>query len=70
MHGSLAGVLRIKNLGRNVFVVQQPTHGINFMDDGVGDGHIGGIIVTDAWIAMGAMSNQRRTDNPLGDDFL
>ena len=36
-------------------ISQQPAHGINFMNDGVGNGHVSGVIGTDGWIAIGAM---------------
>ncbi len=40
------------------------------MDDGVGNGHVSGVIVTDGRIAMGAMGDQRDADTPFGDDLL
>src|SRR5260370_27309379 len=40
------------------------------MDDGVGNRHVSGVIVTDGWIAMGAMGDQRCANNTLGHDLL
>src|SRR6202030_2356010 len=54
----------------NIFVVQQPAHGINLVDDGIGYGHVSGIVVTDRRIAMGAMSDQRGANTPLGDNLF
>src|SRR5258705_11576470 len=68
--GSLASLLGIKDLGRNIFVVQQPAHGINLMDDGIGNGHVSGVIVDDRRIAMGAMGDQRSANPPLGDNLF
>ncbi|MNI68730.1 hypothetical protein D3C73_1244390 [compost metagenome] len=62
MRESLAALAREHHLHRHVVVVEQPAQHVQFMNQGVGDRHVGLVVLAHSRIAVGAMQHQRLAD--------
>ncbi|MNC38674.1 hypothetical protein D3C75_872930 [compost metagenome] len=62
MGQGLAGLAREHHLYRHVVVIEQPAQHIQLMDQGVGDRHVGLVVLAHGRVAVGAMQHQRLAD--------
>ena len=65
-----AGFAREDHLHRHIIVVEQPAQHVQFVDQGVGDGHVGCVVLTHPRVAVSAVKHQRFADLPAVDDGL
>ena len=64
------GGAREAHLHGTVVIVQQPAQHVQLVDQGVGDRHIGGVVLADRLVAVGAAQHQRRADIAIVDHFF
>ena len=64
------GRARETHLYRTVVIVEQPAQHVQLVDQGVGDRHVGGVVLADRLVTVRAMQHQRRANIAIINDFF